>query len=152
MSKYLASVQQETAIGVAKTQVYENAISNGQKSLNQELLKSIDNINKQLGVSISTDISDLYTKVGDRYNINYDKLAKLSIPDDFKDRIVEEVQSWNDNLDEIESIQEKKLARQQEFNEVYKKSLQGMVDLEEEMKNTLKEKYDDEISNLENKY
>lgn len=152
MSKYLASVQQETAIGVAKTQVYENAIANGQKSLNQELLKSIDNINKQLGVSISTDISDLYTKVGDRYNINYDKLAKLSIPDDFKDRIVEEVQSWNDNLDEIESIQEKKLARQKEFNEVYKKSLQGMVDLEEEMKNTLKEKYDDEISNIENKY
>lgn len=152
MSKYLASVQQETAIGAAKTQVYKNAISNGQKSLNQELLKSIDNINKQLGVSISTDISDLYTKVGDRYNINYDKLAKLSIPDDFKDRIVEEVQSWNDNLDEIESIQEKKLARQKEFNEVYKKSLQGMVDLEEEMKNTLKEKYDDEISNIENKY
>ena len=152
MSKYLASVQQETAIGVAKTQVYENAIANGQKSLNQELLKSIDNINKQLGVSISTDISNLYTKVGDRYNINYDKLAKLSIPDDFKDRIVEEVQSWNDNLDEIESIQEKKLARQKEFNEVYKKSLQGMVDLEEEMKNTLKEKYDDEISNIENKY
>lgn len=152
MSKYLASVQQETAIGVAKTQVYENAIANGQKSLNQELLKSIDNINKQLGVSISTDISDLYTKIGDRYNINYDKLAKLSIPDDFKDRIVEEVQSWNDNLDEIESIQEKKLARQKEFNEVYKKSLQGMVDLEEEMKNTLKEKYDDEISNIENKY
>lgn len=152
MSKYLASVQQETAIGVAKTQVYENAIANGQKSLNQELLKSIDNINKQLGVSISTDISDLYTKVGDRYNINYDKLAKLSIPDDFKDRIVEEVQSWNDNLNEIESIQEKKLARQKEFNEVYKKSLQGMVDLEEEMKNTLKEKYDDEISNIENKY
>lgn len=152
MSKYLASVQQETAIGVAKTQVYENAISNGQKSLNQELLKSIDNINKQLGVSISTDISDLYTKVGDRYNINYDKLAKLSIPDDFKDRIVEEVQSWNDNLNEIESIQEKKLTRQKEFNEVYKKSLQGMVDLEEEMKNTLKEKYDDEISNIENKY
>ena len=152
MSKYLASVQQETAIGVAKTQVYENAIANGQKSLNQELLKSIDNINKQLGVSISTDIANLYTKVGDRYNINYDKLAKLSIPDDFKDRIVEEVQSWNDNLDEIESIQEKKLARQKEFNEVYKKSLQGMVDLEEEMKNTLKEKYDDEISNIENKY
>jgi hypothetical protein len=27
-----------------------------------------------------------------------------------------------------------------------------MVDLEEEMKNTLKEKYDDEISNIENKY
>lgn len=152
MSKYLASVQQETAIGAAKTQVYENAIANGQKSLNQELLKSIDNINKQLGVSISTDISDLYTKVGDRYNINYDKLAKLSIPDDFKNRIVEEVQSWNDNLDEIESIQEKKLARQKEFNEAYKKSLQGMVDLEEEMKNTLKEKYDDEISNIENKY
>lgn len=152
MSKYLASVQQETAIGAAKTQVYENAIANGQKSLNQELLKSIDNINKQLGVSISTDISDLYTKVGDRYNINYDKLAKLSIPDDFKDRIVEEVQSWNDNLDEIESIQEKKLARQKEFNEAYKKSLQGMVDLEEEMKNTLKEKYDDEINNIENKY
>ena len=36
--------------------------------------------------------------------------------------------------------------------EYFLKEMKEMVDLEEEMKNTLKEKYDDEISNIENKY
>lgn len=152
MQDYLDNIHKETVTGAAKAQVYQSAIINGQNSLDKSLAEQIAKINKERGTNITTELSDLYTKVGDRYNIDYDKLNKLKIPDEFKDRIEEEIASWNKNLDEIDKIQEQKLKRQKEFNQLYKNALKNMVDLQEEMKNALKEKYEQEIEDVENKY
>lgn len=152
MSTYLDNVKREQATSQAEIQTYERAIENGQKVLNQNLISAIKQINKETGENMSTDLSGLYTKVGDRYNIDYNKINSYNLNDSIKTMIVDEVKSWNEDLDAIDDLQKKKLDRQKEFKELYKNSLQGMVDLQEKMKDTLKEKYDQEISDLENKY
>lgn len=152
MSTYLDNVKREQATSQAEIQTYERAIENGQKVLNQNLISAIKQINKETGENMSTDLSGLYTKVGDRYNIDYNKINSYNLNDSIKTMIVNEVKSWNEDLDAIDDLQKKKLDRQKEFKELYKNSLQGMVDLQEKMKDTLKEKYDQEISDLENKY
>lgn len=152
MSTYLDNVKREQATSQAEIQTYEKAIENGQKVLNQNLISAIKRINKETGENMSTDLSGLYTKVGDRYNIDYNKINSYNLNDSIKTMIVDEVKSWNEDLDAIDDLQKKKLDRQKEFKELYKNSLQGMVDLQEKMKDTLKEKYDQEISDLENKY
>lgn len=152
MSTYLDNVKREQAISQAEIQTYEKAIENGQKVLNQNLISAIKQINKETGENMSTDLSGLYTKVGDRYNIDYNKINSYNLNDSIKTMIVDEIKSWNEDLDAIDDLQKKKLDRQKEFKELYKNSLQGMVDLQEKMKDTLKEKYDQEISDLENKY
>lgn len=152
MSTYLDNVKREQATSQAEIQTYERAIENGQKVLNQNLISAIKQINKETGENISTDLSGLYTKVGDRYNIDYNKINSYNLNDSIKTMIVDEIKSWNEDLDAIDDLQKKKLDRQKEFKELYKNSLQGMVDLQEKMKDTLKEKYDQEISDLENKY
>ena len=152
MQDYLDSVRQETIISEASIRVREQAITNGQNVLSKQLVDEISKINKERGVNITTQLNDLYTKVGDRYNIDLNKLNQLELPDKFRTMIVEEITSWNKNLDEIESIQDKKLERQKQFNELYKNSLTEMVNLQDKMKNTLKEKYSQEIDDLESKY
>lgn len=152
MSTYLDNVKREQATSQAEIQTYEKAIENGQKVLNQNLISAIKQINKETGENMSTDLSGLYTKVGDRYNIDYNKINSYNLNDSIKTMIVNEVKSWNEDLDAIDNLQKKKLDRQKEFKELYKNSLQGIVDLQEKMKDTLKEKYDQEISDLENKY
>lgn len=152
MSTYLDNVKREQATSQAEIQTYERAIENGQKVLSQNLISAIKQINKETGENMSTDLSGLYTKVGDRYNIDYNKINSYNLNDSIKTMIVDEVKSWNEDLDAIDDLQKKKLDRQKEFKELYKNSLQGMVDLQEKMKDTLKEKYDQEISDLENKY
>nr|DAW49270.1 MAG TPA: hypothetical protein [Caudoviricetes sp.] len=152
MSTYLDNVKREQATSQAEIQTYERAIENGQKVLNQNLISAIKQINKETGENMSTDLSGLYTKVGDRYNIDYNKINSYNLNDSIKTMIVDEIKSWNEDLDAIDDLQKKKLDRQKEFKELYKNSLQGMVDLQEKMKDTLKEKYDQEISDLENKY
>lgn len=152
MSTYLDNVKKEQATSQAEIQTYERAIENGQKVLSQNLISAIKQINKETGENMSTDLSGLYTKVGDRYNIDYNKINSYNLNDSIKTMIVDEVKSWNEDLDAIDDLQKKKLDRQKEFKELYKNSLQGMVDLQEKMKDTLKEKYDQEISDLENKY
>lgn len=152
MSTYLDNVKREQATSQAEIQTYERTIENGQKVLNQNLISAIKQINKETGENMSTDLSGLYTKVGDRYNIDYNKINSYNLNDSIKTMIVDEIKSWNEDLDAIDDLQKKKLDRQKEFKELYKNSLQGMVDLQEKMKDTLKEKYDQEISDLENKY
>ena len=152
MSTYLDNVKREQATSQAEIQTYERAIKNGQKVLNQNLISAIKQINKETGENMSTNLSGLYTKVGDRYNIDYNKINSYNLNDSIKDMIVNEVKAWNEDLDAIDDLQKKKLDRQKEFKELYKNSLQGMVDLQEKMKDTLKEKYEQEISDLENKY
>lgn len=152
MAKYLEGVKNETAYGKAEIQVYETAIQNGQKTLNKDLISAIEKINKEQGVQMSTNLEGLYSKIGDRYAINYNKINSYNLNDDIKSMIVDEVKSWNEDLDAIETIQKKKLDRQKEFNTLYKNALSGMVDLEQKMLTTLKEKYQAEIDNLQNKY
>lgn len=152
MDKYIKNVKDETAISQAEIEVYQKAIQNGQEVFQSKLSEAVADLNKKYGSNISINFQDLYTKVGDRYNLDYDRINSLQVSDDIKSMLVKEVQSWNDNLDKIDELQDQKIKRQKEFNELYKNSLQGMVDLEEKMQNTLKEKYENEISDIENKY
>ena len=164
MKNYLKSVNAEAAVGAAETRIYQQALENNERVLNEELRKSIEDINKKRQAAadkynysyspINSNIqaSDLYSLVGDRYNVNYGKINSLQIPNDYKDEIVNLVKQRNEYLDKLEEQNERERKRRKEFYEFQKQSLTDMTDLEEKMKNTLKEKYEQEIKDIEAKY
>ena len=152
MDKYLDAIHQEAAISEAEARTYAKAIANGQKVVNEKLSKEIEKINKATGSNMSTDVSELYKLYGDRYSIDINRLNSLNINDEFKKMLADEIKSWNDNLDKIEELEDKRLQRIKEFKEAQKSALQSIVNLQEEMKNALKEKYEQEIEDIENKY
>lgn len=152
MDKYLKAIHDEAAISEAEARVYAQAITNGQKVIDEKLSKEIERINKETGTNMSTDVSGLYKLVGDRYQFDIARINNLPMNDDIKKMIADELKSWNDNLDKIEELEKKRRDRIKEYQKLQKDALSNVVNLEEEMKNTLKEKYEQEIEDVENKY
>lgn len=162
MDKYLSAIHNEAAISEAEARTYAQAIANGQKVIDEKLVKEIEKINAKTQARaaktgeklplMSTDVSGLYSLVGDRYSINLNKLNSLGMNEEFKNMIASELKSWNDNLDKIEELEKKRADRIKEYQEIQKNALQNVVNLEEEMKNALKEKYEQEIQDIEDKY
>lgn len=152
LQKYLKGVHEEAKIDEAEIRVLEQAISNGKNSLNTTLPQRLSEIGAKYGANLQINPSELYSEQNGRYNLNLRKIDALALPKEVKDALVNEITSWNENADKIEEIQKKKLERQKEFNEMYKKSLQDMVNLQDEMANALKEKYQKEIDDVTDKY
>lgn len=152
MDKYLKAIHNEAAISEAEARVYAQAITNGQKVIDEKLSKEIERINKETGTNMSTDVSGLYKLVGDRYQFDIARINSLPMNDEIKKMIADELKSWNENLDKIEELEKKRRDRIKEYQKLQKDALSNVVNLEEEMKNTLKEKYEQEIEDVENKY
>ena len=162
--KYIANARSERALGQAEIDVYRQEIANAERELNEQFSKSIAEVNakraaeaQKLGqeyspMSTNINMSDYITKVGDRYNYNANAINKLGISDEYKNYIVNITKQMNEYLDAIEKMEDQFNKREKEFLEMRKKSLQDMSSLETDMMNTLKEKYEQEIKDVEAKY
>lgn len=162
--KYIANARSERALGQAEINVYRQEIANAERELNEQFSKSIAEVNakraaeaQKLGqkyspMSTNINISDYITKIGDRYNYNANAINKLGISDEYKSYIVNTTKQMNEYLDAIEKMEDQFNKREKEFLEMRKKSLQDMSSLETDMMNTLKEKYEQEIKDVEAKY
>lgn len=162
--KYIANARSERALGQAEIDVYRQEIANAERELNEQFSKSIAEVNakraaeaQKLGqeyspMSTNINMSDYITKVGDRYNYNANAINKLGISDEYKNYIVNTTKQMNEYLDAIEKMEDQFNKREKEFLEMRKKSLQDMSSLETDMMNTLKEKYEQEIKDVEAKY
>lgn len=152
MDEYLANVHKEAVYGEAEKQVYNQSIANTLNTLDNSYTKAIKELNEKYGTNMASDLSDIYDVIDGVYTVNYDKLNSLGLSDDLKDEIEEDIKNINDYQDKIEEIEEQAEKRQKEFQELQKKALQNVVSLQEEMMNTLKDKYQQEIDDLQDKY
>lgn len=153
LDKYLSGVHSEAVTRKAENQVIQNSINNYQSVLDTKLAEKIAEINAaNPSRNLSTNVSDYYTKVGDRLNVNFQALNAAQLPDDLSDYVEETIEQINKLSDEIEKNDEELKKREKEFLDMQKKARQDYIKLEDQVISTLKEKYDEEIKATEDKY
>lgn len=131
----------------AENQVRATSIGNAESTLQTQLNQKLSS----LGMS-NIDVSSLYTKIGDRYQLDLNRLNNLGINDTMKDFIANTINSMNELQKGIEENSDKIRKKQQEVLQYKKEINNKYVSLEDNMKNALKEKYQQEIDDLKAKY
>ena len=66
--------------------------------LNNKLAEEVARINQETGSDMSTDFSDLFYMIGDRYGINAERINNLPINDEFKKLYSEETLPQRDKI------------------------------------------------------
>ena len=147
LQQYYDSTREQIKFLEAENVVRKQAITNAQQTLQSDLNRELAR-NGMQGV----DASQLYTNINDRYDLDLNKLNSLGINDSFRDFIANTVSSMNDLQKGIDENNDAIRSKQKEMLD-YKKTInKNYVSLEDNMKNALKEKYQQEIDDLQAKY
>lgn len=131
IDQYISGSHEEAVMKQAENSVIRDSIKNYREILDKEF-------------------AGLYYQAGDRLGVNFDALKGM--PDDLQEYAEGLVSKINELYDQIDDNNDDLLAREKEFLELRKKALDDYVSLEDQVVNTLKEKYEEEIENAENKY
>ena len=152
INDYLTGTHGEIVNREAENRVLQQSIANRKAVLDEKLNQAISRINANgEGRNLSNNISDYYTIVGDRLNVNHAAIDNALLPDDLKDYIHEQISTINEEYDQIEENRDAIQKKEKEFFEVQKNIREKYINLEQEVINTLKEKYEEEIQNNEDK-
>lgn len=152
INDYLTGTHGEIVNREAENRVLQQSIANRKSVLDEKLNQAISRINANgEGRNLSNNISDYYTIIGDRLNVNHAAIDNALLPDDLKDYIHEQISTINEEYDQIEENRDAIQKKEKEFFEVQKNIREKYINLEQEVINTLKEKYEEEIQNNENK-
>ena len=149
---YLNNTHQSIVNRQAQNRVLQQSIDNRRAVLDQKLNEELAKINANgTDRHISANASDYYTVVGDRLNVNHEAIDNAMMPDSVKDSIHQWVQDINEEYDKIEENLDAIKEKEKELKEVQRKARENYIKLEEKVVDTLKEKYEEEIKNNENK-
>lgn len=152
INDYLTGTHGEIVNREAENRILQQSIANRKSVLDEKLNQAISRINANgEGRNLSNNISDYYTIVGDRLNVNHAAIDNALLPDDLKDYIHEQISTINEEYDQIEENRDAIQKKEKEFFEVQKNIREKYINLEQEVINTLKEKYEEEIQNNEDK-
>lgn len=148
---YLTNTHAEVVTRNAENEVIKQSIDNYRQVLETTLAEKIAEINSSGGRNISTNISDYFTEYGDRLNINFSALNAAQLPDDISQYVESTVEQINKLLDQTEQNTDAVKAKEKELLEYKKQIRSNYIKLEDEVINTLKEKYEEEITETENR-
>lgn len=148
---YLTNTHAEVVTRNAENEVIKQSIDNYRQVLESTLAEKIAEINSSGERNISTNISDYFTEYGDRLNVNFGALNAAQLPDDVSQYVESTVEQINKLLDQTEQNTDAIKAKEKELLEYKKKIRSDYIKLEDEVINTLKEKYEEEIKDTEDK-
>lgn len=148
---YLSNTHDSIVNRKAQNVVLEQSIANRKEVLDNKLNKAIAEINANGNRNLSLDTSDYYTIVGDRLNVNHAAIDAAALPDDLKDYIHEQIQTINEEYDKMEENMDAIKDKEKELRDFQKSARDNYIKLEQKVIDTLKEKYEEEIKNNEDK-
>lgn len=154
LQDYQNAIHQEAVLLKAESAEYQQAIDNYESVIKNRLKGKLEEINAMNpAYNVSTDIADyLYQGEGGMYYINYDALNLANIPDDFSDFLEESADQMNEWTKTILDNEDKLAEREKEIEEMHEQAIDNRVSLEERVQDILKEKYEEEVSDVEEKY
>lgn len=151
METYLSNTHDSIVNREAQNRVLEQSITNRKAVLDNKLNEAIAEINAGGDRNLSSDISDYYTIVGDRLNVNHAAIDAAALPDDLKNYIHEQIQTINEEYNTMEENIDAIKDKEKELRDFQKSARDNYIKLEQKVIDTLKEKYEEEIKNNEDK-
>lgn len=154
LSKYLSGTRAEIGYLQGENKVRQNFAKQADKTLFTDLQKMMDQASAEIGVPLGTfKAADYIEKIGNMYRIkDLNKFNALPINDEIKNFAANAMKEANENQKVIEKNEDEIRKRQEEAEQMRKEAADKMVSIENDMKNALKEKYQEEIDDLQNKY
>lgn len=154
LQDYQNAIHQEAVLLKTESAEYQQAIDNYESVIKNRLKGKLEEINAMdPSFNVNTDIADyLYQGEDGMYYINYDALNFANIPDDFSDFLEESADQMNEWTKAILDNEDKLAEREKEIEEMHEQAIDNRVSLEDKVQEILKEKYEEEISDVEEKY
>ena len=154
LQNYQNAIHKEAVLLKAESAEYQQAVDNYESVIKNRLKGKLEEINAMNSAyNVSTDIADyLYQGEGGMYYINYDALNLANIPDDFSDFLEESADQMNEWTKAILDNEDKLAEREKEIDEMHEQAIDNRVSLEERVQDILKQKYEEEVSDVEEKY
>lgn len=154
LQDYQNAIHKEAVLLKAESAEYQQAIDNFDSVIKNQLKGKLEEINAMNpAYNVSTDIANyLYQGEGGMYYINYDALNLANIPDDFSDFLEESADQMNEWTKAILDNEDKLAEREKEIEEMHEQAIDNRVSLEERVQDILKQKYEEEVSDVEEKY
>ena len=154
LQDYQNAIHQEAVLLKAESAEYQQAIDNYESVIKNRLKGKLEEINAMdPSFNVNTDIADyLYQGEDGMYYINYDALNFANIPDDFSDFLEESADQMNEWTKVILDNEDKLAEREKEIEEMHEQAIDNRVSLEDKVQEILKEKYEEEVSDVEEKY
>lgn len=110
--------------------------------------------NEETGETISINFGDYAsydTRTG-KYQVDQALLNQTHFNDSYKDLIEEQIETYNNYVDEYETSRQNIEKIEKEFQEQIETANSNYAAMEDEIANVLKEKYQEEVDNLQEKY
>lgn len=154
LQDYQNAIHQEAVLLKAESAEYQQAIDNYESVIKNRLKGKLEEINAMdSNFNVNTDIADyLYQGEDGMYYINYDALNLANIPDDFSDFLEESADQMNEWTKAILDNEDKLAEKEKEIDEMHEQAIDNRVSLEERVQDILKQKYEEEVSDVEEKY
>ena len=110
--------------------------------------------NKETGETISINFGDYasYDERTGKYQVDQALLNQARFNDSYKDLIEEQIETYNNYVDEYETSRQNIEKIEKEFQEQIETANSNYAAMEDEIANVLKEKYQEEVDNLQEKY
>ena len=146
-------MSQAASVRLAENEVLQRGIENYQQVLAEDLGKTLQSLNTG-DRHISTNVSDYYSfdEATGAWLVNFEALNAAQIPDDFSDYVensIDQLNKWQKQIEDNVDANEKAL---KEVQQMQKNALGKIVALEDTVKNVLKDKYNEEVNDLKDKY
>ena len=153
VNKYANEMSQAASVRLAENEVLQRGIENYQQVLAEDLGKTLQSLNTG-DRHISTNVSDYYSfdESTGAWLVNFEALNAAQIPDDFSDYVensIDQLNKWQKQIEDNVDANEKAL---KEVQQMQKNALGKIVALEDTVKNVLKDKYNEEVNDLKDKY
>lgn len=153
VNKYANEMSQAASVRLAENEVLQRGIENYQQVLAEDLGKTLQSLNTG-DRHISTNVSDYYSfdEATGAWLVNFEALNAAQIPDDFSDYVensIDQLNKWQKQIEDNVDANEKAL---KEVQQMQKNALGKIVALEDTVKNVLKDKYNEEVNDLKDKY
>lgn len=155
LSEYTSKLSSAASVREAENRILEQSIANYQATLTNDLaqrLQSINALNPDYQVSTNTSDYFSYDDLSGAWLVNYEALNSAQIPDDFSDFVensIDQMNKWQSTIMNNIAEDRKALA---EVKKMQSDALTDIVTLEDEVRDILKNKYQEEIDDLKDKY
>lgn len=152
LQDYLANNRKQLLNYLAQNEVYGAAAQTDLTSLYEGLPQRLQGLNEKFGANYDTNVKQYFKIIDGVLTADIEALNRAALPDDIKNEIATLAESYNTNSDNILKNNDniKKLLKERE--EIHKANLQAEVSIQEKVAEVLKEKYQEQVENLKDKY
>ena len=152
LQSYLENSRNQLLNYLAQNEVYGAAAQSDLSALYEGLPQKLKDLNSKFGANYDTNVRQYFKIIDGVLTADIEALNRAALPDEIKNEIATLTESYNNNTDNISKNNDAIRKLLKERQEIHKANLQAEVSIQEKIAEVLKEKYEEQVEDLKDKY